>query len=180
MNPIINSIYSRVSNIRLDELAVMNGKLYRMGFCKHVLSAAGVYSTLHFHTPAAPHVVYYTYTMIDRIGEDGNITLIEGGTYVGGTVTTEWNTNRRYKDQPSGLTDLKFGVSNVEPITTITGGLSAPPRYLAGAAQGVYTSVTSGEVGGFIELEPDQDYTVKITSLTGTITLGTMLALAVF
>jgi hypothetical protein len=180
MNPVINSVFTRINNIRLDELEVMNGRIYRIGFNKHVLSAAGIYSTLHFHTPASPHGVYYTYTTLDRVGEDGNITLIEGGTYTGGTPTTEWNTNRRFKNQASGLTDLKVGVSNVVPLTTIIGGIAAPSRYLAGVVQGAYKAAASAEVGGFIELEPDQDYTVKVTSLTGVITLGMILALVVF
>jgi len=138
MNPLVNGIYQRVSAMCLDEVAVLNGKAYRISFPKHNLSAAGIYSTLHFHTPAAPLVTYYTYTVVDRLGDDAEITLVEGGTYAGGTATYDWNVNRHFKNEISGLTDLKVGVSNISPLTTIAGGVIAPPRYLPDAAQGAY------------------------------------------
>lgn len=154
--------------ISFPDCTVLAGKAWRIGgYFPNV--AVGEYVTLHFHTPADKRTLYQ-FSQIGKTGGDIGITLIEGGTYTNGSGIAPWNLNRHYRDGVCLLTDVFSGVS---PTTTISGGIVAPLNYVGGQAQGNQKPGGSSE-GGFVCLEGDTDYTLKISTLTEVTTINAL------
>lgn len=138
------------------------GHAWFVGIPYTSLALTGDYATLKFHTPATGRVLY-AFAKIDKTGDELLVTIIEGGTYVGGSPVTPYNLNRIYTgDCP--FTAIVSGVSTGG--ATITGGTAAPEVLVGGASTGLGGAKPGGstEGGTFLTLKNDTDYTLKITA----------------
>jgi hypothetical protein len=171
--PYVNLPFEYDTTLTFAECTITAGKGWRIGkFFSGITKDA--YATIHFHTPANKKTLYQ-FSSIGKTGGEVGITLVEGGTYSGGSALLPWNMNRRYKDSVCDLTDIEYGTS---PTTTISGGIEAPPNYLGGAAQGNQKPGGSSE-GGFLYLDADTDYTLKLTSLSDTTNINALFNIGV-
>ena len=130
------SIFTQDETVPFFDSLIACGKAWRFSSGRLFVTASGEYATLHFHTPNTGKYIYYSFARISKTGAEVEVTLVEGGSYTGGTDCQIWNMNRReeFNDAVSGLTDVKCGVS---PTVTISGGLNAPSYVIPGASQGV-------------------------------------------
>jgi hypothetical protein len=155
------------------ECAITAGKGWRIG-AYFAQVAKDAYATIHFHTPAGKKTLYQ-FSSISKTGGELGITLVEGGTYSGGSPLVPWNLNRNYKTRVCLLSDVSYGTS---PTTTISGGVSAPANNIGGTSGGNSKPGGSSE-GGFIYLAPDEDYTLKVTSLGDTTNINALFTIGV-
>lgn len=174
----MDAIFKKSETIPVFDSLIMAGDAYRFSTGRQLVTASGEYLSLHFHTPNTGKQIYYSFARISKTGAEVEVTLIEGGTYSGGTALTPWAMNRRveYKDKPSGLTEVVYGIS---PDVTISGGIAAPSYVIPGASQGNVKSGGTSE-GGFLCLEPDQDYTIKATTLDVNTYIDILANIAIF
>lgn len=160
----MSGIFTIDETVTYEEALTYQGKTCRVGTGWQMLSNANDYLTLHFHTPVSG-TVFYAFSTIQKTGGEVEITIVEGGTYTGGTPTSTWKLHRKYRHIPCQFTDIKYGVY---PAATISGGLSAPPNGIPGTSTGGVGGTKAGgsqEGGKFIILENDMDYTLKVTAL---------------
>lgn len=150
--------------VSYEETLTFQGKTCRIGTGWQLLPASGNYMTMHFHTPVSG-TCYYAFATVQKTGDELEVTLVEGGTYTGGSEILPWKLNRKYRNEPCLFTNLKYGLSNLG--ATISGGISAPPNGLGGESQGASKPGGTQEGGKFIILENDMDYTLKITAIGG-------------
>lgn len=138
------------------------GHAWFIGIPYSTLSNAGDYATLKFHTPATGRSLY-AFSKIDKTGDELVVTLVEGGTYTGGTDVTPYNLDRT-NTEACPFTAIKRGLS--ASGATIVGGLEAPEVLLGGSSTGLGGSKAGGvlEGGTFLTLKNDTDYVLKITT----------------
>ena len=153
--------FEKTTCVMVADEFIIAGRVWRMGRYFTAIPASG-YATLHFKTPAGKMTLYQL-KEVNKTGGEFLFTLVEGGTYAGGTAYgTPFNLRRQNKNDTQLLTALYYGVS---PTATITGGIESPPRGLPGESQG-NQKTSSGATGDFIELLPDTEYTLKLTNLS--------------
>lgn len=162
----------------LAERFAMSGRAWRLSIPRTTLSADGIYATLSFTTPADDNS-YYQFASTSKTGAEVGITLIEGGTYAGGTnvtgETAPWRYNRILGDTGCPFTSIQTGVS---PTATITGGRVAPTYILPGTSQGNNSAPTTGESAAFALLKPNTNYVLKMTAIGGAATVSAIATVA--
>lgn len=162
--------FEKTTCVMVADEFVIGGRVWRIGRYFSAIPASG-YATIHFHTPANK-ITLYQLKEVNKTGGEFLYTIVEGGTYAGGTAyEAPFNMRRTNKDSIVLLTDLYYGVS---PTATITNGIESPPRGLPGEAQG--SQKTAGGLSGdFIDLLPDTDYTLKLRNLAAVAGNGNIL-----
>lgn len=147
--------FSHQTALTYQEEVIAVGKGWRLSAYFENVSASG-YCAICFHTPKDKKTLY-AFADIGKTGGPIRTWLNEGGSPVGGISISPWNLNRNYKAFPCLLT-------NILAVTSISGGIDYPSRYVGGEAQGNNTPGGSA-VGGFIYLDDDTNYAVKVSSL---------------
>ena len=156
--------FEKTTCVQVADEFIIAGKVWRLGRYFSVIPASG-YATIHFKTPANK-ITFYQLKEVNKTGGEFLYSMIEGGTYSGGTAYgTPFNLRRQNKNDAVLLTNLYYGIS---PTATITGGVESPGRGLPGENQGSQKT-SSGATGDFIELIPDTEYTVKLTNLSASV-----------
>ena len=163
--------FEKTTCVQVTDEFIVAGKVWRIGRYFTAIPVSGGYATIHFHTPAGK-ITLYQLKEVNKTGGEFLYSMVEGGTYAGGTAYgTPFNMRRTNKNDTVLLTSLQYGVS---PTATITGGTESPPRGLPGESQG--SQKASGGLGGdFIDLLPDTDYTLKLTNLASVAGNGNIL-----
>ena len=153
--------FEKTTCVQLPDEFVIAGKVWRIGRYFTAIPATTGYATVHFHTPAGK-ITLYQLKEVNKTGGEFLYTMVEGGTYAGGTAYgTPFNLRRQNKDSTILLTDIQYGIS---PTATITNGVASPPRGLPGGSQGSQKTA-GGLEGDFIELLKDTDYTLKLANI---------------
>jgi len=153
--------FEKTTCVQLPDEFVIAGKVWRIGRYFTAIPATTGYATVHFHTPAGK-ITLYQLKEVNKTGGEFLYTMVEGGTYAGGTAYgAPFNLRRANKDSAVLLTSMQYGVS---PTATITGGTASPPRGLPGESQGSQRTA-GGIAGDFMELLPDTDYTLKLDNI---------------
>ena len=153
--------FEKTTCVQLPDEFIIAGKVWRIGRYFSAIPVTTGYATIHFHTPAGKMVLYQL-KEVNKTGGEFLYSMVEGGTYTGGTAYgTPYNLRRQNKNSTMLLTDIQYGIS---PTATITGGTESPPRGLPGGSQG--SQKTAGGLSGdFMELLPDTDYTLKLANI---------------
>lgn len=124
--------FEKTTCVQLPDEFIIAGKVWRIGRYFSTIPASG-YATIHFHTPDAK-ISLYQLKEVNKTGGEFLYSMVEGGTYAGGTAYgTPFNLRRSNKDDTLLLTDIYYGIS---PTATITNGVESPPRSLPGESQG--------------------------------------------
>lgn len=169
-----NKNYATVGINNSDRYAA-NGYAWRMSTGVVTLAAATNYVTINFTTPATGSTVY-SFSDVDKTGDELTITLVEGGTYAGGSAISLFNFNRIVGDANPPFV-AKSGLSTGG--ATITGGVSSPIRFVQGTATGgASVAGTSSSYVAFYILKPSTSYTLKITALGTNTKLAASLGIA--
>lgn len=162
--------FEKTTCVMVADEFVIGGRVWRIGRYFSAIPASG-YATIKFHTPVGK-ITLYQLKEVNKTGGEFLYSIIEGGTYAGGTAYgTPFNLRRQNKNDTVLLTSIQYGVS---PTATVTGGTESPPRGLPGGSQG--SQKTAGGISGdFIELSPDTDYILKLTNLAAVAGSGNIL-----
>lgn len=165
--------------VSLTEKLADLGYIWRIDMGYKSLGANGNYASIHFHTPVT-HRVFYTFAQADKSGSELVISLIQGGTFAGGTAFTPYNYN---EDDPiesaCPLTDVKVGLSTDATPTTITGGTESYVSLVPGTAGGNQKPGGDARRQGIIVLKRDTDYTVKMLA-KGALTFAAHVAMGIY
>lgn len=152
--------FEKTTSAQVADEFIIAGKVLRIGRYFSSIPASG-YATIKFHTPANK-ITLYQLKEVNKTGGEFLYSMVEGGTYAGGTsYGTPFNLRRQNKDSTVLLTSIQYGIS---PTATITGGIESPPRGLPGESQGSQKTA-GGLAGDFFELLADTDYVLKLTNL---------------
>lgn len=152
--------FEKTTCVQVADEFIIAGKVWRIGRYFSAIPASG-YATIAFHTPINK-ITLYQLKEVNKTGGEFLYSLVEGGSYAGGTsYGTPYNLRRQNKNDTVLLTSIQYGIS---PTATVTGGVESPPRGLPGESQG--SQKTAGGLGGdFFELLPNTDYILKLTNL---------------
>lgn len=146
------------------------GRLYRMGTGYVTLTTSGSYASICFQTPPALQSLY-RFASVEKSGNEVGVELIEDCTYSGGNTVTPWNLNRNFRDFASPLVNTRTGNSVTGTVLTISGGTTSPLRMVPGANNPSAKPGGGSESSGYIPLRPDTKYALKLTALSGEVTL---------
>lgn len=153
--------FEKTTTVPAADEFIVAGKTWRIGRFFSAVPASG-YATITFKTPA-DMITLYQLANVGKTGGEFQFTIVEGGTYSGGTALIPFNLNRKtFSTKVCELTDLKYGVS---PAATVSGGTEAPPDYLPGENTGSNRVGSAVPSASFIELLPDTVYTLKATNI---------------
>lgn len=137
--------FEKTTCVQLADEFIIAGKVWRIGRYFSAIPATTGYATIHFHTPAGK-ITLYQLKEANKTGGEFLYSVVEGGTYAGGTpYGTPFNLCRQNKNSTMLLTDIQYGIS---PTATITNGAVSPPRGLPGESQGSQKS--AGSIGGIL------------------------------
>lgn len=150
----------------IPEKASLAGLAYRVG-TGYVSLTVGQYASINIITPATGNNIY-SFSSIDKTGNELQVTLMEGDTYTGGSNAPLWNYNRIIGDDNPPYVCKTGG--------TTTGGKAAPIRLIPGVAQGNSKPGSSSESASGIVLKTNTSYTLKITAM-GDVTLAAFITL---
>ena len=173
---VVNSLsglrYDRFGNLidpsdTITERYSLAGYAWRMTFVRQASLADGVYGTISFLTPTTGRV-FMQWGDISKTGYEIEYSIIEGGTYSGGTTLTPRNYNRVYPDT-SPFQDCYYGVS---PTATLTGGTAFSDDIIPGTSQGNVKAAAATQQSGVITLKQNTRYTYKCLVIGGATTLA--------
>ncbi len=167
------------TSYNIAERYAATGRAWRLSIPRTVLASDGIYATLSFITPA-DDTSYYQFSATSKSGLEVAVTLVEGGTYSGGTdVSGEllpWRYDRTLGDSGCPFTGIQTGVS---PTATITSANRVAPSYIMpGTAQGNQSAPATGGAATFATLKANTRYTLKMTAIGGAATVSAIVTVA--
>ena len=156
-----NNHYATVGLTNAERYAA-DGYVWRMGTGLVTLAATTNYVSINFTTPSTGTTIY-AFSAIEKTGDDLTVSLIEGGTYTGGSAISLYNYNRIIGDSVPPFA-AKYGLSTGG--ATVTGGVLSPIRYVPGTTSGGSSQAgNSNSEAGFFLLKPNTSYTLVITAI---------------
>ena len=143
------------------------GYIWRIEFPRTSI-AAGATGFLSFKTPATG-ICFYPFITVDKSGDLVDISLVEGGTFAGGSAVTCHNYNR-WAEVLAGATCPLSSVSqgNSAGGATLTGGTTIFNSFIGGTRNGGTKSGGQSRNEGAVVLLPNTVYTVKMAVTSGT------------
>lgn len=154
------------------------GYVWRIDTGYKALAANGDYASIHFHTPLT-HRIFYGFAQVDKSGSELVISLVQGGTFAGGTAFTPYNYD---EDDPiedvCPLTGVKIGLSTDGTPATITGGTERFISLVPGDSNPSSKPGGNARAQGIIILKRDADYTIKMQA-KGALTFAAHVAMGI-
>lgn len=174
----IDSVASLLTVSLTEKLADL-GYIWRIDTGYKSLGANGNYASIHFHTPVT-HRIFYTFAQADKSGSELVISMIQGGTFAGGTAFTPYNYD---EDDPlesiCPLTNVNVGLSTDSTPTTITGGIERFISLVPGDSNPSSKPGGDARRQGIIVLKRDADYTIKMLA-KGALTFSAHVAMGIY